>query len=205
MATDPKLLVAAGYDQIAATYLERYGRSQVRERWLGELIVRLPEKARVLDLGCGAGVPVVRDLAARGFDVVGVDGSSRQIELARENAPKAELIQADMTNIDFSPASFDAIAAFYSITHVPREEHPILFRRIADWLKPGGPLIASLGSKQCAGWTGEWLGAEMFFSHYDSGTNRRLVCDAGFAIEHAEVVVQDDEDEQFLWVVARRR
>ena len=33
---------------------------------------------------------------------------------------------------------FDAICAFYSITHVPREQHALLLRRIASWLRPGG-------------------------------------------------------------------
>jgi cyclopropane fatty-acyl-phospholipid synthase-like methyltransferase len=119
--------------------------------------------------------------------------------------PDAEFIHADMTAIDFSPRSFDAVAAFYSITHVPREEHASLFRRIADWLKPDGFLIASLGSAGCADWVGEWLGTEMFFSHYDANTCERLVREAGFDIERAEIVDQDDEDARFLWVIARRQ
>jgi SAM-dependent methyltransferase len=188
----------------AGTYLDRHGRSVVRDRWLGELITRLPEHARVLDLGCGAGVPVAHQLTERGFDVIGVDGSTRQIELARSNVPAAKFIHADMTNVDFLPASFDAIAAFYSVTHVPREEHAALLRRIVSWLKPGGMFVASLGSGECPGWIGEWLGTEMFFSHYDASTYERLVRDAGLNIELAELVDQDNDDGQFLWVIARR-
>jgi SAM-dependent methyltransferase len=188
MTRNPKSVVARGYDILAATYLERYGHSRVRDRWLDELIARLPEDARVLDLGCGAGVPVARQLTERGFDVVGVDGSISQIELARRNVPVAEFMHADMTDVDFVSASFDAVAAFYSITHVPREEHATLLRRIVNWLKPGGLFVASLGSGECPGWTGEWSGAEMFFSHYDAGANERLVRDAGLKIEHAELV-----------------
>ncbi len=190
MTADPKLLVACSYDQVAVTYLERFGRSQVRERWL--------------DLGCGAGVPVMHELTRRGFDVVGVDGSSRQIELAHHKVPRAELIHVDMTNIDFDHASFDGISAFYSITHVPREEHPILFRRVASWLKHGGVFVATLGSRQCPNWKGKWLGVDMYFSHYDVEMNMRLVRNAGLAIENSEVVHEDNDDEQFLWVVARR-
>jgi 2-polyprenyl-3-methyl-5-hydroxy-6-metoxy-1,4-benzoquinol methylase len=196
--------VAFGYDKIAETYLRRHGRSKVRDQWLGELFVLLPATARVLDLGCGAGIPVARKLAGRGFDVIGVDGSARQIELARGNVPEAEFVHADMTKIDFDRASFDAVIAFYSITHVPREEHGMLLRRIAGWLKSDGVLVASFGSRQCEEWSGEWLGAEMYFSHYDSDANKRLVCDVDLGIERAEVVNQDDEDAQFLWIIARR-
>jgi SAM-dependent methyltransferase len=204
MTDNPKSLVARGYDTMADIYFKRYAASLVRERWLGELIVRLPKDARVLDLGCGAGIPVARELAARNFQVVGVDGSARQIELARSNVPAAKFLHADMTDLQLMPASFDAVAAFYSITHVPRDEHAALLRRIASWLKPSGVLLASLGADALPDWTGDWLGVDMFFSHHGAEANKQLVRDAGFAIERAEVVKQDDEDRRFLWVVARR-
>jgi SAM-dependent methyltransferase len=200
---DPKSIVSRGYDIVAESYLERFGRSQVRDRWMNELIARLPVHARVLDLGCGAGVPVALRLTEHGCDVLGVDVSIRQIGLARTNVPAAEFVQADMTTVEFAPASFDAVAAFYSITHVPRVEHAALLRRMTNWLKPGGLLVASLGSGDCADWRGGWLGVEMFFSHYDSSTNERLVCEAGLKIECAEVVNQDHDDARFLWVIAR--
>ena len=43
----------------------------------------------------------------------------------------------------------------------------------------------------------------MFFSHYDSETNVALLRDAGFAIDRAEMMDQDDEQARFLWVIAR--
>jgi cyclopropane fatty-acyl-phospholipid synthase-like methyltransferase len=205
MTADPKQLVASGYDGITGSYLARYGASTVRDAWLAELLQRLPAQggARVLDLGCGAGIPVARALAAADHMVVGVDGSIGQISLARTNVPAAEFIHADMTAIDFPARSFAAVAAFHSIIHVPRLEHDRLLRRIAAWLKPNGLLVASLGADAAADWTGEWLGTEMFFSHYDSETNLALLRGAGFAMERSQVVDQDNEDARFLWVAAR--
>jgi hypothetical protein len=43
----------------------------------------------------------------------------------------------------------------------------------------------------------------MFFSHYGAEVNERLVREAGFDIEQAAVINQDNEDGRFLWVVAR--
>lgn len=203
MIDGPKSLVANGYDLAAEAYLERYGRSTVRDHWLGKLIELLPENARVLDLGCGAGIPVARELAARGFQVVGVDGSARQIELARGNVHAAEFLQVDMNDAVFSSGSFDAVSAFYSITHVPRDEHAFLFQRIATWLRPGGVFVASLGADKPGDWRGNWLGVELFFSHFDAAVNEKLVRDAGLTIEHAQIVEQDNEDGRFLWIIAR--
>jgi ubiquinone/menaquinone biosynthesis C-methylase UbiE len=75
---DPKQIVADGYDQIAETYaawVERGG-SGHRQSHLAVLEAELPDGARILDLGCGAGIPVARDLAER-FEVTGVDISER--------------------------------------------------------------------------------------------------------------------------------
>ncbi|HEX3419255.1 MAG TPA: class I SAM-dependent methyltransferase [Stellaceae bacterium] len=55
----------------------------------------------MLDLGCGAGVPVALDLIALGFKVSGVDASARQKERARCNVPQAQFIRAEMTTIEF--------------------------------------------------------------------------------------------------------
>lgn len=204
--TDAKRLVFHGYDQIADDYLARYGRSSVRRRRLAELLALLPHGggARVLDLGCGAGVPVAQALSAAGHDVTGVDGSTRQISLARSNVPGAAFIEADMTEVVLPERGFDAAAAFYSITHVPRAEHDALFRRIARWLVPGGTFVASLGAVSSDDWRGEWMGTEMFFSHHDAEANLSLLRGAEFVIERAEVLDQDDEDGRFLWIVARR-
>jgi 2-polyprenyl-3-methyl-5-hydroxy-6-metoxy-1,4-benzoquinol methylase len=72
-SSDVTKLVATGYDQIADSYLQQFGHSAVRARKLNELADLLPARAHVLDLGCGAGVPVARDLTALGFKVTGVD------------------------------------------------------------------------------------------------------------------------------------
>jgi SAM-dependent methyltransferase len=109
-----------------------------------------------------------------------------------------------MTTIDFRTASFDAVAAFHSITHVPRSEHARLLRRIAEWLRPGGVFVGSLGAGSLPDWKGKWMGVEMFFSHYDAATNIVLLREAGFAIERMEEIDQDDDDGRFLWIVARR-
>jgi SAM-dependent methyltransferase len=199
---DAKTTVTRGYDAIAGSYLAYYGSSLVRERWLNRLLELLPPRPQVLDLGCGAGLPVAKKLSDHGCAVVGIDLSARQIVLAQTAVPKAEFIQADMTKLALLPASFDAVTAFYSITHVPREEHEDLLRQIAIWLKPGGVFLASLGTDDLPCRTESWLRVQMFFSHYDATRNAQLVEAAGLKIQQMEIVGQDNEDARFLWVIA---
>ncbi|HEV7371225.1 class I SAM-dependent methyltransferase [Arenibaculum sp.] len=206
MKSDPKILVSNGYDRMAETYLARFGRSIVRDRWLAALAALLPPAggARVLDLGCGAGLPVAKELTALGHRILGIDGSKRQVALARHNVPAGDFLHGDMTTTELPETSFDAVSAFYSITHVPRSEHGDLLKRIAGWLKPGGVFVGSLGATASSDWQGEWMGTEMYFSHYGSDRNISLVQEAGLTIEHAEEQLQDDEDHRFLWIIARK-
>ena len=202
MTTGPAHLVASGYDQIADAYLARFGVSAVRAKWLGLLMAKMPAQGHVLDLGCGAGIPVARELGGRGFSVVGVDVSSEQIMRARANVPAATFIQADMSDVAFDQAQFDGIGAFYAITHVPATDQGDLFTRIAGWLKPGGVLVASLGTGEAGDWIGDWLGTTMFFSHNSEATSLALLRDAGLVVEQAKVEQQDNEQASFLWIVA---
>jgi cyclopropane fatty-acyl-phospholipid synthase-like methyltransferase len=200
---DQKQLVALGYDKIADDYIDRFGRSSVQTTKLAELIASIPAAASILDLGCGAGVPVARDLVALGFKVTGVDLSRGQIERARRNDPEAEFMLADMASVQFPPETFDAISAFYSITHLPKSEHAVLIRRVAKWLRPGGCFLASYGTAE-GDWSGEWLGTTMFFSHHGPETTMRLIKDAGLGLERVEMLKQDNEEAVFLWITARK-
>jgi SAM-dependent methyltransferase len=202
---DPKHVVATGYDGIASLYLARYASSTVRDAWLDALIGYLPKPhSHVLDLGCGAGVPVAQRLAALGHGVLGIDGSARQIELARSNVPRATFLQADMTTVELAESSFDGVAAFYSIMHVPAAEQGEVLCHVATWLKPRGVFVASFGAGPAGDWRGKWLGTEMFFSHNSEATTLSLVRQAGLDVCRAELVDQDNEDARFFWVVARK-
>ena len=202
-----KRLVAAGYDELAGTYasLERPGLIWPRLPLLRKLLDRLRPGSKVLDLGCGNGVPALREIV-RLHEGVGVDISRTQIALARANVPDAELLQADVMELDFPSGSFDAVVAFYLLDHLPREEHSLLLAKLNDWLKPDGVLLFSIEPRDEPAHVGDWLGRPMFFSHFDEGTTLGLVRDAGFDLldSHLEMQIEGETEVEFLWVLARR-
>ena len=205
--TEAATIVADGYDRIGDRYLEwsALRPSPARTSALELADSLIPVGADVLELGCGAGIPMTARLAS-GRRLIGVDVSPEQIRRARRNVPGAAFRIADMTTFDAPAEGFDAVVAFYSITHVPRDTQPALFGRIRSWLRPGGVFIASLGVEDDPGGIeDDWLGVPMYFSHFSARVNRRLLADAGFTVERAEVVVEpeDRHDARFLWVVAR--
>jgi hypothetical protein len=93
MRNDPKHIVVSGYDEVANVYLERFGVSTVRQKWMGRLVDGLPAAGggRVLDLGCGAGIPVARDLAALGTLSSALMGRHNRWRGLGETSPRRRL------------------------------------------------------------------------------------------------------------------
>jgi ubiquinone/menaquinone biosynthesis C-methylase UbiE len=89
MAGKPADVVEEGYDTIASVYHNQRDRFKSDEV-LGSFISLLPPGGEVLDVGCGAGIPVVRFLVDAGFKVAGVDISTSMLKLARVHVPEAQ-------------------------------------------------------------------------------------------------------------------
>jgi SAM-dependent methyltransferase len=204
---DPSSVVRAGYDLASHAYrgddcdLEQSGYGH----WLRRLESRIAPGARVLDLGCGNGVPVARELARR-HAVTGVDLSPVQVARARALVPGAAFVCADMTEAAFAAASFDAVVAFYSLINVPVSRQPALVERVTGWLAPGGWLLATVGRVARTGIERDFRGvpgATMFWSHGDVAQYRAWFAAAGLAIAE-EGVQPRGGDPGFAMLLARR-
>jgi cyclopropane fatty-acyl-phospholipid synthase-like methyltransferase len=206
---DPKRIVARGYDAIALRYAEWKDASG----WptmgrLRDLLERLSDGSRVLELGCGRGVPATRELAKR-HDVVGVDISSAQIALARHHVPEATFVHADVMELELPEESFDAVVSIYMFGHIPPGEQGELVGRIAAWLRPGGWLFTTMGARDEDApevVEDDWLGAPMYFAGVGREKSLGWLEEAGFDIERADVVpqVEHGEEVSFLWVLAQK-
>ena len=198
---DHRDIVRRGYDALSVRYDEAFGGDAKYGPILAEVLTRLPAAADVLDLGCGSGLPVARALTAAGHHVTGIDFSAEQIRRARAHAPAATFVCADITEVRFAPASFDAVVSFFALIHVPLELQPPLLRRLADWLRPGGLFVLTTGHGAWTGREEDWLGggAPMWWSHADAATSRGWLEAAGLAVEREEFVPEGDGGHALFW------
>lgn len=188
--TDPKDLVRRGYDALSWHYRADDADDGTYGPWLATLRERLPAGARVLDLGCGCGIPVARWLADASHAVTGVDFSPVQLERARRLVPTARFVLADATQVAFPTAAFDAVVCLYMLFHLPLHEQPVLLGRIAGWLRPGGWLLATAAQRTWTGIEDGWLGgpAPMWWSHAGVATYRDWIHRAGLELAGEELV-----------------
>jgi SAM-dependent methyltransferase len=187
MTNDPKTIVREGYDRASHAYrgdeftTEGSGYAYL----LSRLTPTLPAGSRVLDLGCGCGIPASRELA-RGHRVTGVDISPVQIARARRLVPGARFLCADMTEVEFEPQSFEAAIALFSLINLPLPEQSVVIARVCGWLVPGGRLLAIVGKYAWTRIEPDFRGVRgvpMYWSHADVRTYRAWFQQAGFVIE----------------------
>ena len=178
------------YDNHAA---ERDARGEDDWRWqLAEaFLARLPENARLLELGAGVGY-TARWFADRGVNVVATDLSPAQVELCRQKG--LEAYARDMYDLGFPAESFDAAWAMNCLLHVPnRDLHEVLvgIRRI---LRPGGYFQIGLwgGVDEEGIYQDDFYQPDRFFSFR---SDEELVARVGEAFEVASFEVLDLEDQ----------
>ena len=92
---------------------------------------------RLLDIGCGGGL-LLRDAAASGAEVTGLDHSTEMVALARDRAPSATVVEGDAGSLPFDDGSFTAVSM--SIVFFFFDEPVRVLRESRRVLAPGGRL-----------------------------------------------------------------
>ncbi len=177
---------AEAFDAIGNRYDEAFPHKEGQVGAAAWLIGSLPAGSRVLDLGCGTGLPTARQLADAGLDVVGVDLSDRMVTLARGHVPTGAFHQADIADLrpggPLDLGRFDGVAAFFSLLMLPRAEIPLALRTVRHLLRPGGLLALSMVEADVDDFSIPFIGTSIRVSGYLRDDLREVVETAGFEI-----------------------
>ena len=185
------------YDRESAAWERRRdepGHRQLVKRVADELANVVAPPGPVADLGCGPGAHALA-LARRGYDVVGVDGSRRMVEVARTRAARDEVdatfdVHDVSAPLRFADASLGGVLAILVVQHLP---HPAAFiAEIRRCLRPGGHLLITAPARDSTALTSQnlyWrLRAACYqrvpgvVRFYDTNSLPRLVEDQGLTI-----------------------
>ncbi len=134
------------YEKNAEDYDRNRARAFFEARWLSRFADTIPQGARVLDLGCGAGEPIAAWLIGEGFQITGVDFSQAMLEIAEKRWPKGDWRHGDMRTLDLGDC-FQAIIAWNSFFHLTKDEQRACLPRLARHLEPGGVMMVTVGPK----------------------------------------------------------
>lgn len=198
-------VVRQGYDNLERRYAADRSTDGRDVRILSEFLESVPGDPFVLDVGCGPGVPILRELNTNAA-AVGLDFSREQLRLATQNVAEADSVQGDMLALPFADGTFDAVTAYHSVIHVPLGDHGAVIEEFARVLRPGGHLLLSEGPEEWTGTNPNWLdgGVEMQWHIAGEAATRTHLRDAGFEIlDEWHPVDAETDGEEWIFFAAR--
>lgn len=140
------------YERQARVWDEGRSTSLYEKPWLDRFLSFLPARGKLLDLGCGSGIPVAGYFLRKGYDLVGVDYADTMIALARQRypeieCPKAEWIVQDITQLSLE-GQFDGIYSWDGFFHLSIAEQRGVLPKLAKRVKAQGAMMLTVGTDE---------------------------------------------------------
>lgn len=177
------------YDNNAETYnkgLSKNGPVDDVEAFLKYL----SPDAYVLEVGCGPGRESTL-FKENGIRTVGVDISKGLLEIARQNNPDIEYIEANFLSLPFVDSTFDGVWSHASLVHLEKiEDVQTALTEFSRVLKDEGILYVSVKEQteeKTAVVTDSLSNHNRFFRYYTLQELTDLITNAGFEILNTEL------------------
>lgn len=104
--------------------------------------------SKILDLGCGNGIPISQFLIRSGFDLFGIDSSQEMIARFRDNCPSAHAECAAIEGSDFFNTTFDAVVAWGVFLHLTPADQEQAVSKVSRVLSSGGKFLFTAGDQE---------------------------------------------------------
>lgn len=160
---------------------------QMEKNYLDLVISHIPKAGKILDVGCGTGMPIARYFLDHGFAVTGIDASEKMLDKAKTYVPEAELLLKDMRSMALG-AQFEAIILWHSFFHLPAEDQAMMFSLIETHIKPHGIILFTSGPDAGEAW-GENGGENLYHASLSTAHYQDLLKQ-----HHFEVLIHKIED-----------
>ena len=190
------------YRKYGRQWTELRGEYLYEQSWLDRFCEKLSNNAKVLDLGCGSGVPIARYLSEKGCAITGVDSSEVMLEMAQQNFPVEKYpnhrwILGDMRNVQLNEnvshntdSIFDGILAWDSFFHLTADDQRQMFTQFQRFSKIGTMLMFTSGPSDGEA-IGEMFGEALYHASLSPDEYRELLAQHDFQV--VEMVAEDPD------------
>ncbi|QVK18268.1 class I SAM-dependent methyltransferase [Mycoplasmatota bacterium] len=160
---------------------------------------------KVLDLGCGTGLPYDDYLVKNGCYLTGIDFSKKHISMAKKNIPNAKFIYDDFLSYKFSN-KFTGILLFYSFFHIHRSNHNYLLKKIYNLLLDNGIVLMNVRSEDSGDikYKDNFCGKPMCWSHFNFEKFHSMAISCGFSIKVLGDEKDYGSDESHIWIIMKK-
>lgn len=191
------------YNKHAKIYAEHTS-EKLMQFQLNHFISLLPKKAKVLDLGCGAG----RDsqyFKEDGFEVVGIDISDNMLKEAKVRAPDVTFKKMDMKKLEFPDDYFDGVWIMATLHTVEKKDAMQSLKEAARVLKKDGVLYVAVkeGTGEIVKQNPKYGNVPKFYAYYQQPEMEDLIKQAGFTITKSTVELDSASSQTWVEIFAK--
>lgn len=160
--------VSNGYESNALEYVGLRERSPIGSVVVADWAASLDPAAEVLEIGCGAGVPVSRALVDAGLKLWAIDASPSLLRIFRPRFPDVPARCEAAETSDFFGRTYDAAISIGLLFLLEESAQLGLIRKVSETLRAGGrflfsaPLEAGTWRDAVTGFESRSLGRERY-------------------------------------------
>jgi ubiquinone/menaquinone biosynthesis C-methylase UbiE len=168
-------------------------RSRLEANRLLRYCTGIPDKAKILDVGCGDGfhLKLLKKYGNPNWTLEGVDLDSRAVAIASKGA--LMIHQGSVEELDLGSEQYDLVYAIQTIEHVAHPDK--VLAAIFHILKPGGRLVLVTDNTDSVDFTyfkKSYWGGYHFPRHwnlFNPKSMTRLAHKTGFEVSHLQTIV----------------
>ncbi len=199
--------ICESYNKIGEWFDQSRSKNLIEKEYLDLIVKAIPTDSSILDLGCGTGDPIAKFFIEKGYNLTGVDGSRKMMDLFQRNFPStkfsnANFIFADMRKIKLRQ-KFDAIIAWDSFFHLTQDDQRKMFVFFESHIKPSGMLLFTSGGPEAGEIWSDNNGENLYHASLSKKEYQELFEKFGF-----EIVMYKEEDPDCqghtVWVGRRK-
>lgn len=168
--------VYKSYEKIANWYDEYRCRDLFEKPYLDMVIDNIKPNGKVLDLGCGMGEPIGKYFINKGYQLTGIDGSKKLIDIAKRRFPNTEFLVEDMRECNLDK-KFHAIIAWNSFFHLTQNDQRKMFHVFENHILPNG----TSGTNNGEVWSNNG-GENLYHASLDIAEYKNLLAQHNFEI-----------------------
>lgn len=173
----------------------------VEGAWLDRFCAPLPIGAQILDIGCGSGLPIARELVRRGYSLTGIDAAPEMLNQFRLNLPGQTAVLGDMRALSLG-RQFFGLLAWDSFFHLSPSDQRGMFARFRAHAAHSAALMFTSGPKEGSA-IGTLEGEPLYHGSLDPAEYRNLLDTNGFDVAH-HVVEDPSCGNRTVWLARLR-
>ena len=176
------------YEKNAHRWDQQRPRVFFEQQWLDKFIANIPANGTVLDVGCGAAVPISEYCINQGLTLTGLDASPAMLAMAESRFPEASWIEMDMRALQLE-TKFDGILSWDGFFHLNQDEQRQTLELFANHLNPNGTLMLTIGHES-GEVTGTVAGQPVYHASLAPDEYQTILASLGF--KQIEMVFEDE-------------